>query len=443
MKKGFASGSSSDDDDAAPPPPNGPALIALLRRRGEELNALCQDLISAIGGAGRKEILDMLEGRRQRWPNVPPAAVSQKMAVARAWAKLCVDIRGYTASLLSPTAYASSGGAAAHETYLRRVVLARVHLEATASAAEACCRRVAAARCVSVADVSSLHSRGFAIVDDVLGRAGIDCAALTRDIALLHKHGVIAPTNSSCNPGACGINLRCGTDDERAAFDKQRTPTLRAAIELLRSLPQVLLGLGYRGTRGGGSPPSLLVPPTILLSAYGAGAHYSRHLDCYGDDNARYLTAILYANDTKDHVNDGGRNGDAGAESWCIERDGGALRLEERDGAAARDVAPLAGRLVLFESRQIWHAVRQAKRLRFAVTLWVYALAEEEAVDIDEQPTPPSNGAPVAARGAPTESVAALRGASLSRCNALVTLATDASTRRTGYRWIDIDIIDD
>ena len=201
----------------------------------------------------------MLEGRRQRWPNVPPAAVPQKMAVARAWAKLCVDIRGYTASLLSPTAYASSGGAAAHETYLRRVVLARVHLEATASAAEACCRRVAAARCVSVADVSSLHSRGFAIVDDVLGRAGIDCAALTRDIALLHKHGVIAPTNSSCNPGACGINLRCGTDDERAAFDKQRTPTLRAAIELLRSLPQVLLGLGYRGTRGGGTDIALSV----------------------------------------------------------------------------------------------------------------------------------------------------------------------------------------
>ena len=55
------------------------------------------------------------------------------------------------------------------------------------------------------------------------------------------------------------------------------------------------------------------MPGTVLVSAYPAGeAHYSRHLDCYGDDNSRALTLILYANDP----------------SWDLARDGGALRAE-------------------------------------------------------------------------------------------------------------------
>jgi hypothetical protein len=37
------------------------------------------------------------------------------------------------------------------------------------------------------------------------------------------------------------------------------------------------------------------VPHTVLVSAYPPGdARYQRHLDCYGDDNARALTLILY-----------------------------------------------------------------------------------------------------------------------------------------------------
>ena len=40
-------------------------------------------------------------------------------------------------------------------------------------------------------------------------------------LTLLHRHGVISPSTSSCNPGAHGVNLRCGTEHERAQFTRQ------------------------------------------------------------------------------------------------------------------------------------------------------------------------------------------------------------------------------
>ena len=49
------------------------------------------------------------------------------------------------------------------------------------------------------------------------------------------------------------------------------------------------------------------MPGVVLASAYDEGARYHRHLDCYGDDNARALTLILYANEAEwDTTADGG-----------------------------------------------------------------------------------------------------------------------------------------
>ena len=134
---------------------------------------------------------------------------------------------------------------------------------------------------------------------------------------------------------------------------RQRTLGLLAAIDLLRSLPHELIGHGY--WRGAGAE-SLALPPTCLVSSYPPGARYARHLDCYGDDNARALTLILYAND----------------EAWSSGRDGGSLRLESGEGAV--EVAPAGGTLVLFDSRRVWHEVLPSRRLRFAVTQWVYGV---------------------------------------------------------------------
>ena len=146
-------------------------------------------------------------------------------------------------------------------------------------------------------------------------------------------------------------------------------------------------------------PPaaSVVVPPTILLSAYSTGAKYTRHLDCYGDDNHRRLTLILYA---------------TCADTWCADADGGALRIDERDCASAVDIAPTSGTLAIFESHRVWHEVLPARRLRFAITLWVWGAATAEG---DPPRAPPS----------PRRK---------ARDGALVAKVEDAGGR-TRYRW--------
>ena len=93
---------------------------------------------------------------------------------------------------------------------------------------------------MSAGDVARLEADGF-----VLLRTRLD-PRLAREFALLHRHGVISPTNSSCNPGAHGVMLRCGTAEEREQFVRQGTPALLGAIELLRAMPYQLLRAGYR-----------------------------------------------------------------------------------------------------------------------------------------------------------------------------------------------------
>eukprot|EP00966_Prymnesium_polylepis_P072543 1684143-Prymnesium_polylepis.1 len=118
--------------------------------------------------------------------------------------------------------------------------------------------------------------------------ASVDGAALHREMRALYDHGVISPAGHTCNPGAHGIMLRCGTDAELDSFRRQRTPELLKCLLLLRGLPHEVQRAGY-------SRP-MQVPGAVLLSAYPPGAHYTRHLDNYGTDNRRELTLLLYSN---------------------------------------------------------------------------------------------------------------------------------------------------
>ena len=89
-------------------------------------------------------------------------------------------------------------------------------------------------------------------------------------------------------------------------------------------------------------------------------SYYRRHLDAYARAkssarNPRRCTCILYLN----------------AEGWDVGRDGGALRVyHPPDGERHLDVAPLCGRLLLFDSTTIEHEVRHTYSQRWALTLW-------------------------------------------------------------------------
>jgi len=129
----------------------------------------------------------------------------------------------------------------------------------------------------------------------------------------------------------------------------------------------------------------LLVPEFVQLSVYaGNGSHYKAHRDgvassfftlgllnwlklkCY---RRRRITAILYLNNEEDE-----KYG-----NWNCEEHGGGLRLflgakqgDEKGTTALStvDIAPVGGRLVLFDSQNMLHEVLPVYRQRSAITCW-------------------------------------------------------------------------
>ena len=83
----------------------------------------------------------------------------------------------------------------------------------------------------------------------------------------------------------------------------------------------------------------------------GGGTGYERHLDAFGGSPNRKMTAIVYLN-----------------ESWQPDQ-GGLLRAWLPEGTV-REIEPRAGRLVVFASDRVPHAVLPTHAPRCAVTAW-------------------------------------------------------------------------
>lgn len=89
---------------------------------------------------------------------------------------------------------------------------------------------------------------------------------------------------------------------------------------------------------------------------YPQGAGYKRHLDQLKANDHRRLTFILYLN-----------------KGWQI-KDGGLLRMYLKNSNNEEipfDIAPLAGRLVVFRSDLIEHEVLACTRPRYSMTGWM------------------------------------------------------------------------
>jgi hypothetical protein len=144
----------------------------------------------------------------------------------------------------------------------------------------------------------------------------------------------------------------------------------RRLLALLAALPAEIERHGW--------PRPLQLPPLVQLGLYtgSSGARYSRHLDrnAWEKHNRREITILLYVNT-----------------EWDAATQGGCLRLHPNAANAAHaahaanaatsapvgvapvDLAPLAGRLVLFPSATQYHEVLPCTGCaeRLALTLWV------------------------------------------------------------------------
>ena len=90
------------------------------------------------------------------------------------------------------------------------------------------------------------------------------------------------------------------------------------------------------------------------LAVYPIGSVYEKHLDQFNQGEGlqtRQLSSVLYLNN-----------------HWLV-ADGGALRLHLNEGEYL-DIAPSAGKFVLFLSSQFWHEVLPATRNRISLTGW-------------------------------------------------------------------------
>jgi len=89
----------------------------------------------------------------------------------------------------------------------------------------------------------------------------------------------------------------------------------------------------------------------VHMTVYPAGSFYKRHFDQFKADDHRKLSIICYLNP-----------------NWK-EEEGGQLRIHVSQGA--KDILPIAGRLVCFRSDQIEHEVLPATRERLSLTGWM------------------------------------------------------------------------
>ncbi|CAK9006227.1 unnamed protein product [Durusdinium trenchii] len=219
-----------------------------------------------------------------------------------------------------------------------------------------------------VEDLSSQlgFSHGVAILNDTVS------VKVTRqareELAALETAGAVTPSQDPCNVGARSVWLHFETAEER----EKSPPALRELCEHLLGLPHALLAAAESNSV---VASRLRVHPHIMAATYRRGAEYHCHKDSYsGTDNSRMVTILLYLNDWQ--PGDGGELRLFGTKQ--VDADVGT-GPGLRDAASAPDlerfvdVAPLSGRVVMFRSREIWHAVREPREQRWAMTLWVMA----------------------------------------------------------------------
>ena len=219
-------------------------------------------------------------------------------------------------------------------------------------------------RLISAKHCAAFQRDGLAVIDGALPPAWAE--AVVAEVAALEASGAMAPTQQQTY----------GVRQDKVAWLTAATapPHIRLALGFLT---------GVAATLNDRLRLSLLAPEAAMCTCYdGDGSHFIVHRDNTCDAtsaarwagssgdmisrdeciNAREATAIIYANT-----------------GWKSE-DGGELRChigadpDDDSGESAdrvRDIAPRAGRMVLFKSRELLHEVLPSHARRIAISLWL------------------------------------------------------------------------
>jgi len=212
---------------------------------------------------------------------------------------------------------------------------------------------------------------GVAVLDDTVD---VGLLGRIRDVLDgMETAGKVSASTDPCNTGARSIWLHFETEEERAKLH----PDLLDICMRLAGLPCALMdSAGAAPSDSMGEWPRLRLHPHIMAANYRRGAEYHCHKDSYdGTDNQRMVSVLLYLNPEWRPGDDGQLRVFAEKKKATGKQGLTGLDKSEVDMDRYVDIDPLAGRLVLFRSRDVWHAVREPKSpgLRWALTLWVMA----------------------------------------------------------------------
>mmetsp|Transcript_8667 Transcript_8667/g.20794 ORF Transcript_8667/g.20794 Transcript_8667/m.20794 type:complete len:295 (-) Transcript_8667:428-1312(-) len=230
---------------------------------------------------------------------------------------------------------------------------------------------------LSLEQVAKLQDTGYLVVDDFLTKEQVRDAC--RAVEALAKNGRFK--NSPNDDDNVRTDRTFMSKDN--SFEKEGLRDVRKTVaSFARGIADSTF-CGFVGNHQKHYHSSQLnMPCTMQVSIFGcnenkSGAQYfTSHLDSAGTETflelgllgwlrsyyirKRYMTCIVYLN-----------------EDWKP-GDGGCLRLH-RNGATMftfesddfLDVEPIAGRLVIFNSLQQWHAVLPSFATRFACSFWL------------------------------------------------------------------------
>jgi len=221
-----------------------------------------------------------------------------------------------------------------------------------------------AGRLLAAERVHDLFDQGFVVFDAAPLRGPEFWAALREEVARLEVE--------VCRPSGEKYSMHSNICTRHKGY---HLPVAvlggDAASSLWPALTDVVAGLHGCAAEVASHPEAplhmrqLCVPQTFMISDYGPGDHYRRHLDSYGpEENPRGVTLLLYI------------NGD-----WAP-GDGGVLQgyYDAEDPEPSFTVEPRMGMMCAFLARDVWHEVTEAcagpngsaRPRRKAIQYWIH-----------------------------------------------------------------------
>ncbi|WP_276168820.1 2OG-Fe(II) oxygenase [Zobellia alginiliquefaciens] len=184
---------------------------------------------------------------------------------------------------------------------------------------------------------------GYSIVDDLLSESTVN--ALRTDLLnkyeddLFKKAAIGNRTNEVIQSGKRGDFILWMEETNSTAIQK-------LFFDRINDLAAYLNRTCFLG----------ILRKEFHYAVYPEGKFYERHLDTFQNDDRRKLSIVCYLNE----------------DDWIPEHGGElVLYLNGKNGEEPKTIYPFPGRAVIFESRDLEHEVKPAKRERLSITGWL------------------------------------------------------------------------